>query len=342
MTRSHTRPEELDTTVLDELEELGKKRSILLGWIENLEGEHRKSVAGVVYRRVHDDYQKRLQEIDGKARPLHEQARAEWATLLELRANVRTESEVITHDVEEIKLRQALGELTEDEVEERLEKMESERQSREKVLAEAEELDARFGRVVEASGGSVEKLRPKDLPAKGAAVEEVQAEEAGPTSGQGHAPETALREEGEEEPSAAAAPRERPEVAGSAATVVMTDAVISEPPRATSPPVLDEGRTRIARPAQLILEEPLDGVEDFRVEPLTSIGRTPQNQIQLDHLSVSRRHAKIALTDEGYVLEDLGSENGIFVNGDRLERRVLQDGDRILIGTVSMVFREPK
>lgn len=62
-----------------------------------------------------------------------------------------------------------------------------------------------------------------------------------------------------------------------------------------------------------------------------------------DALSVSRRHAKILVTDQGYVIEDLKSSNGLFVNGERVlpvELRELRAGDRILVGSVEIMYEE--
>jgi hypothetical protein len=48
---------------------------------------------------------------------------------------------------------------------------------------------------------------------------------------------------------------------------------------------------------------------------------------------VSRRHARIACTDTQIIIEDLGSTNGTFVNGEKISRATLKEGDRVLIGT---------
>jgi hypothetical protein len=75
------------------------------------------------------------------------------------------------------------------------------------------------------------------------------------------------------------------------------------------------------------------GVE-FALRPgePAQIGRDPANTIVLDDPTVSRRHARVELTDEGIVLTDLGSSNGTFVNGARIERAVLKPGDEIVLG----------
>ena len=50
---------------------------------------------------------------------------------------------------------------------------------------------------------------------------------------------------------------------------------------------------------------------------------------------VSRRHAKLSIAPGGLLLEDLGSTNGTFVNGERIASQRLQDGDRVTVGRVS-------
>ncbi len=60
------------------------------------------------------------------------------------------------------------------------------------------------------------------------------------------------------------------------------------------------------------------------------IGRAPDCDVRLDVRWVSRIHARIRLEEGGYVLEDAGSKNGVFVNGRRVTApRRLEDGDRI-------------
>lgn len=74
----------------------------------------------------------------------------------------------------------------------------------------------------------------------------------------------------------------------------------------------------------------------------TLIGRDPRSQVWLDHSGVSRRHAQIRIAAaERPVLTDLGSTNGTFVNGERVDRpRSLADGDIIKVGSVAVKLRE--
>jgi hypothetical protein len=69
------------------------------------------------------------------------------------------------------------------------------------------------------------------------------------------------------------------------------------------------------------------------------IGRTPDCQLSLDDPLVSRRHALLVVQTEGVFVEDLGSRNGVFVNGAKIEKsQQLQDGDIIKIGGQEMTL----
>lgn len=72
------------------------------------------------------------------------------------------------------------------------------------------------------------------------------------------------------------------------------------------------------------------------------VGRDVRCEIMLNHSSVSRKHAEIVRLAEGYLLRDLNSANGTFVNGQRVQEYLMQDGDRIQFGDVQMAFQAPK
>jgi pSer/pThr/pTyr-binding forkhead associated (FHA) protein len=66
-------------------------------------------------------------------------------------------------------------------------------------------------------------------------------------------------------------------------------------------------------------------------KPVT-IGRAPDNSIPIDNLAVSNYHARIESENGRLFIEDLGSLNGTFVNGQRIKRVGLGDGDMVLVG----------
>ena len=69
-----------------------------------------------------------------------------------------------------------------------------------------------------------------------------------------------------------------------------------------------------------------------------SVGRHPDSDIFLDDISVSRRHAVFSRSGRGYVVSDLGSLNGTYVNRDRIEKVQLKDSDEVQIGKYRLVF----
>jgi len=70
----------------------------------------------------------------------------------------------------------------------------------------------------------------------------------------------------------------------------------------------------------------------------TRIGRSLAADVRFDDPTVSRRHALIVRQPDGVRVLDDRSLNGVFVNGERIEWRVLQDGDEILVGRYRLGF----
>ena len=70
-----------------------------------------------------------------------------------------------------------------------------------------------------------------------------------------------------------------------------------------------------------------------------SVGRHPSSDIFLDDISVSRRHATFTRRDRGFVVSDLGSLNGTYVNRDRIDGDVLlSGGDEVQIGKYRLIY----
>jgi hypothetical protein len=89
-----------------------------------------------------------------------------------------------------------------------------------------------------------------------------------------------------------------------------------------------------AQPAALSWEDERREVDQRRLV----IGRSRDCDIQLSDPNVSRRHAELRQEGASYWIVDLDSTNGIEVNGRRLKRAKLEDGDRVTVGSTDMVF----
>ncbi|HTD50733.1 MAG TPA: FHA domain-containing protein [Acidimicrobiia bacterium] len=77
----------------------------------------------------------------------------------------------------------------------------------------------------------------------------------------------------------------------------------------------------------------------FRLErEHTNVGRHPDSEIFLDDITVSRRHVVLDRTPKGYVLRDVGSLNGTYVNRERADEAQLRHGDELQIGRYRLSF----
>jgi hypothetical protein len=105
--------------------------------------------------------------------------------------------------------------------------------------------------------------------------------------------------------------------------------------------------TKIIEPKEKPPSQPylLLRVDESQKEfPLTKtkikIGRAKQNDIIVPDLNVSRKHALIIKTNRGYLLKDLESTNGTYLNGERITEKLLKHNDFIKIGNATFIFKE--
>jgi hypothetical protein len=110
----------------------------------------------------------------------------------------------------------------------------------------------------------------------------------------------------------------------------------------------DEAHTE----SHMVMAEPPDGEVPMLVvvrganagsrfaltDDVTTIGRHPDSDVFLDDVTVSRRHAEVHRTaSAGLEVCDVGSLNGTYVNGDRIERIALAEGDQLQVGKYRLV-----
>lgn len=89
----------------------------------------------------------------------------------------------------------------------------------------------------------------------------------------------------------------------------------------------------------IVRDGPATGTTFHLIEDMTYIGRSPDNHVSIPDGSVGKRHASIRIRDRTYEIEDLQSTNGVFVNGQRVLKAHLKDGDSIRLGSTEMQFR---
>jgi FHA domain/zinc-ribbon domain len=89
----------------------------------------------------------------------------------------------------------------------------------------------------------------------------------------------------------------------------------------------------------LVLRHGPNAGSSYRLEsPTTTAGRHPDSDIFLDDITVSRRHAIIERSGDGFTVRDAGSLNGTYVNRDRVEKAELRTGDELQIGRFRLSF----
>jgi general secretion pathway protein A len=115
---------------------------------------------------------------------------------------------------------------------------------------------------------------------------------------------------------------------------------VPEPPVAPARPVAGRtvqsappplGRLLVAADGRTVQEVPL------RLGRLI-IGRTPENDVQIDSRFISRHHCQVITTENSSVVEDLNSTNGIYVKSNRVRRHHLNDGDVVLVGKHELIY----
>ncbi|HEU4540553.1 MAG TPA: FHA domain-containing protein [Jiangellaceae bacterium] len=87
-----------------------------------------------------------------------------------------------------------------------------------------------------------------------------------------------------------------------------------------------------------VLRGPNAGSRFLLDTDVVKAGRHPDSDIFLDDVTVSRRHAEFRRTPDGYVVTDVGSLNGTYVNRDRIDEVVLKGGDEVQVGKYRLVY----
>lgn len=300
---------DVDTAVLDKLIEITRQQRQLDEFRTRADAK-KDTVDGAVYRRVVDDYNKRDAALDEEARPLKAQAREEFDKLQELFDAVNGREERARYEKQELEFRHEVGEMDGTELAGRLKVPEA---ILEECRAELEGLGRQKARFLEAFDEE-ELARPERTGVSPVTVE--------------------------------SSPRELSAVV---ADVTMMGPIpgFAVPAPAVAPPVQpaddpSDEHTFILPEGMLVAAGPDGGPIQYRLSAINYIGRAVENQIRLVADGVSRRHALVAAEKTGFLIRDLKSQNGVFVNGKQVDECMLAEGDTIKLGEAELVFRDPK
>jgi len=282
--------------------------------------EHRDNVSEVVHQRVLTDYKARIKVVTDAVLAQKKAVDEELASLKETQNNIVKELEGHRHTLEEIKFRNTLGEFTEEEYQEKA------REEQDKI--------SKFETVLSAVNSNIHRYEAlfEDEPELFAAEEPMPAgaeEEAGEVSGL-----TPIS------PTSEPLTDESGYVLEEGGPDYFED---TEPDR-TSPAIGAPGKAggveaSRATGARIVVINGEDAGMAFMVKGTMSFGRAESSTVTIKDAKVSRQHAQIQQQGNEYILVDLNSSNGTYVNGERIEEHVLSNGDEIEIGDCIMQFQ---
>ncbi len=324
--------QKIDTSVIDELMEVKQERETVAARLAKMTAEQTQ-VSDVVFRRVKRDYETRLSGLERKAAPLKDKGRQEFGKLKSLLDRLDSQNQSTKFDKEEIEFRHRLGEFEDKDFEKKLAELESKLDEQKGHLAESGDLRARF---VEAFDSEQELTTPPPAAAPPVAPPPPAPAPAAPTAvddGAGlTAPQPVPPPMRVGAGSGVGTPLPPPP-GGPAADAGIDGTMIlaAEPPPAAK-------TTQMAIAKLVAIDDDL-GAPEFALQPQTFVGRTPDNHVRINKPTVSRRHAQLSSSDKGWNVKDLRSENGTYVNGEKITEKMLADGDRVHFGTVRLIFR---
>jgi hypothetical protein len=313
--------QQIDVSPIADLVRIKREEDTLRERLEKMEGARGK-VSAVVYARVRSDYESKQAALQAEARPLQEQARLEYVKLKAVRGQIERLVEEATLAKEELEFRRDLGEFADGEFQKRLSECEKTLSERRSELDEIEMLRAQFV-------GAFHSERELDSP-------------PGPPDAAGEQPSGKARSTHVAPLSPATVPLSTAQAVDDA-TAVLSGRPAGSPaadPSAGAPASAKTGATlAVPMPRLVVVTDNKPGDEYVLKPGVTTIGRSPRSQIRLPQGEVSRHHADVIMGSEGYRVLDAGSDNGIFVNGQRVIEHVLSDGDILQIGTQRLLFK---
>ncbi len=296
----------INQALLGEATKVKEQWKVIKERIEKIK-ENKGKVSAPVYERVFSDYQERLAKITEEVLEKKKAIDQELVTLYETQGRIAAELEAHRHALEEIKFRNILGEFSEEEYQ-RKAKEEQDKISKFETVLSA--VNTNIGRYEDLFKEEVElfSLEEKKIEHAETIEEEIPFVEFG--------------EEAHEANYFTQGPEQQRE----------------EPVELSS--TLRTARVKISeRNARVVIISGDDAGATYPIKDSITFGRAESNTVVLRDAKVSRQHAKIIQKGGEYILMDMNSSNGTFVNGERIEEYVLSNNDEFTIGDTTIQFQ---
>ena len=315
--------------LIESIKKLSEEKEIYLERMEKLE-EKKQTISEPVYRKIRDDYDKKIESLNAEIYPLIEQLAVNKSDLQSKLKEIEEELSDINIKKEEIQVRCELGEFSEAKAKEMIKTLEDENKEKfelfEKLSSYNEKMEEvlKSNMVMEREIPPVPEIEEIEDGTEQEGIKDVSLsdfEEIGDT-------QTGM-DSGIAEPFV-------PEEDGTVYDTPEPDGTVF-----METPAADEGKTMLIRQPKLeIISDFMKGTE-FRLKlGTTDIGNDECNDIIIQHPSVEFRHAQVVFEAEGFKIYDYKSEKGVFVNNVKVESKVLQDGDIVKLGEIELLFKE--
>jgi len=298
--------------------------------LEKIES-NRSQVTPAVYERVKTDYQSRLEEITNTLMDKKQDIDAELESLYGTRSKISGQLEAERQSLEEVKFRNMLGEFNQDEYQDQARERQERIGKLETAMLAVNTNISRYETIFheEAEFLEVEAATPEtegEVEIEEVAMESespVQTDEEGYILNEAEGPDYFSTATSEGETGSHAMSEESQTVRASRIE-----------PAAPTP----RGGT-IPHSRVIIISGDQAGAA-YPLKDTVTLGRADSNTVVLKDAKVSRQHAQIQQHGNQFIVVDLSSSNGTYVNGEKVEEHVLQNNDEIQIGDYILQFQE--
>ncbi|QQR79802.1 MAG: FHA domain-containing protein [Deltaproteobacteria bacterium] len=319
--------------LLKEASQIKSERQLLKERLEKLE-QTKSSVSPTVYMKVYTDYSTQLDQTTQRLMALKRDLDKEEKSLSEKKALIEKQIKLHQESKEENQLRATLGEISQEKMDDLNHVHEEEISRLDRALHLLTDAIDRHREIF--AGESLKKSPPKTIENN---FQEVLPPDV--TSEPTPLPEKkptlkAVPNLNTEEPPSLSQKKSQltPHTDRIDLNKQTTDTAIEEPSVSKS-----QKTTPTANIPELLVFEKGNQIQKLNLNKTIVIGRSPANDIVIKEAKVSRRHAEIQIVGAKYMIIDLESSNGTFVNGKKISEYALQPGDEITIGSIKISFK---
>ncbi len=301
----------INQALLEEATKIKQERRLVRERIEQIDSK-KKNVSPKIYQKVKEDYVIKLNEVTNALLEKKTDIDKELASLYETRAKITTNLEQHKERLEEIKFRSHIGEYDNDKFQEIAEEESSKIGKFEKILAAVAANIERYEAIFANEEGLTDVTEPSVVD-KNILTDELDS------PAEVHEKNTSdfdINQEGGDYFSPDQPPENKP----------------------TSPSISETTKKAVMAARIIAIEGPLIG-KNFPLKKESTLGRANTNMVALKDAKVSRQHAVIKQAGNDFMILDLNSSNGIYVNHERVKEHVLGDGDLIQIGDSVFQFK---